>query len=183
LLTGVNDLVQLSFYPVGGFSNPQYNKTVKCATHGVDANCTGDIYESCILKQFCGGVTCEPDAQLKLVEFLNCFEHENGSNMSFADSCAQQVGLDVPKIHMCFDDDSASSAAFDMVLAAASDELSGMECFPWVKLDGTVISTDPNGGCLGENAGTFPLLETFCNRTGLRHIETLACNSSIALQA
>jgi len=182
LVDGVNDIVQLSFYPVGGFSNPETGKTVKCASHGVDANCTGDIYESCILSQFCGGVSCESAEQLQLVKFLNCFEHENGSNMNFADSCAQQVGFDVPKIHACFDDETASMAAFDMVVAGANDTISSMQCFPWVKLDGTVISTDPHGGCLGEDAGTFPLLETFCNSTDLDSIKALTCKGNVTLQ-
>lgn len=175
----MNSAVQLSFYPVGGFSNPDINKTVHCVPGGVDANCTGDIYESCILEQFCGGVACPSALQLELVEFLVCFESDNGANMSFADDCAKDAGLNVSTIHECFDDAVASQAAFDMVLSAAASVLPKLQCFPWVELDGTVISTDYDHGCLGANAGTYPLLQTLCNATGPANIEApAACNAT-----
>jgi len=158
----MNDAVELSFYPLGGFSNPTYNKTVSCASSGVDANCTGDIYESCLLKQFCGSVACPAGPQLKLSKFLDCFEGVHASNMSYADSCAQQSGFDLDAQHACFHDESKANAAWQMVLDAASAVTPTIQCFPWVSLDGTVISVDPTGGCLGEDAGTYPLLQTLC---------------------
>lgn len=163
---GMNDAVELSFYPVGGFSNKEYNKTVSCASTGVDANCTGDIYEACILQQFCKGVACPSAEQLEVVDFLHCFETINRANMSFADGCAKSAGLEVSKIHECFDDSAAAKAAFDMVLDAATDTLPTTKCFPWVKLEGVLLSTDPDEGCLGKDAGTYPLLDTLCNATG-----------------
>lgn len=181
---GMNDAVELSFYPVGGFSNADINKTVSCKDHGVDANCTGDIYESCILTQFCGGVSCPAAYQLELVAFLHCFETLHDANLTFADSCAEGAGLDVSKIHECFDDPVASQAAFQVVLDGAAAVIPTMHCFPWVELEGTVISTSYDVGCLGENAGTYPLVQTLCNATASANVRApAACQSATTLLA
>lgn len=181
---GMNDAVNLSFYPVGGFVNADYNKSVHCASEGVDANCTGDIYESCILSQFCGGVSCPAAYQLGLVAFLHCFETLHDANLTFADGCAEGAGLDVSKIHECFDDPVSSQAAIHIVLDGAAEVIPTMQCFPWVELEGTVISTDPEGGCLGEDAGTYPLVQTLCNATASANLQApAACQNTTTLFA
>lgn len=181
----MNDVVQLSFYPVGGFSNPDIQKSVNCPNHGNDVNCTGDMYESCMLQEFCGGVACPSEQQLMLVKFLDCFENLHDSNMSMADTCAQQAGFDVTKVRSCFDNHAAADSAWQTIVNESKAIMPTMHCFPWVLLNGEVISTDPNGGCLGQDAGTYPLLQELCGAAIVANLDTPAVcgNSSVALRA
>jgi len=96
------------------------------------------------------------------VEFLNCFEAEHESNIDLADGCAEDAGFEVEKLRACFDDQSAADSAIQMVLDRASDVLPGVTCFPWVSVQGKLISNDPEGDCLGQSAGAYPLVDTLC---------------------
>lgn len=161
---GVNDVVQLTFWPTGGgFYSTKVQKIVGCPSKGNDKDCIGDQYESCLLSEFCGGPRCPAKEQLQLAEFLECFEHQHDANMSFADSCATTAGFDTAKLHECFDDDTSRLAAWNNITNGAKATGQVIGCFPWVVLNDKVISTDPEEGCLGENAGTYDLLQAFCN--------------------
>lgn len=138
-------------------------KYVGCPSSGNDKDCVGDEYESCLLSEFCGGPTCPAKEQLQLAEFLECFEHQHEANMSFADSCATAAGFDTAKLHECFDDNTSRLAAYENITDGANATDQDIGCFPWVVLNDKVISTDPEGGCLGEDAGTYDLLAAFCN--------------------
>jgi len=160
-MDGVNEEVELGFYPVGGFSNPKINKTVTCPPVGADKDCQGDKYESCLLHTFCGGVSCKPKEQLQLAHFLDCFEGEHQSAIDKADGCATAAGFDTSKVSGCLGDETAKEAAFAAVQTAAGD-MSRFICFPWIEVDGQVESKDPQGGCFGPDAGTYPLLPIIC---------------------
>lgn len=161
---GVNDVVELTFWPTGGgFFSVKAQKYVGCPSKGNDQDCIGDAYESCLLKQFCDGPTCPSKEQLQLATFLECFEYQHDSNMSFADSCAKDAGFDVPTLHECFDNETSRLAAYEMITDGANKTGQDIKCFPWVVLNSEVISTDPEGGCLGADAGTYDLLAAFCN--------------------
>lgn len=138
-------------------------KYVGCPSRGEDKDCIGDQYESCLLSEFCGGPTCPAKEQLQLAEFLECFEHQHDANMSFADSCATAAGFDTAKLHECFDDNTSRLAAYENITNGANATGQDIVCFPWVVLDDKVISTDPDEGCLGQDAGTYDLLAAFCN--------------------
>lgn len=158
----MNAATSLHFFPAGGFSNPGYNKTVECPGSGIDADCAGDKYEACILQEYCSGVACEPPAQLKLASFLDCFEGRSGSKMSAADGCAKGAGLSVERVRKCYDSAEAKAAAWQVVQKAASVELSGITCFPWIEVAGSVVSDPAKKGCFGEDAATTPLLPLLC---------------------
>merc|ERR1712107_979840 len=96
--------------------------------------------------------------QLQIAQFLHCFEFENDSNMSFADACAELAGFDTTALHTFFDNTTSRLAAWEAVTTGANSTFptSDIQCFPWVTLDGTVISKDPDAGCLGASAATYP---------------------------
>jgi len=160
-LSGVNAATRLSFYPAGGFSNPGYNKTVECPPGGTDADCDGDKYEACVLSEYCNGVSCAPDVQLKLANFLQCFESEHASVMSAADGCLAAAGFSVSIVRKCFDG-AGKAAAWKMVQSAAAPHLPSIKCFPWIEVAGTVESKDYQHGCFGVNAAKTPLLPLIC---------------------
>jgi len=176
----VNAATQLSFFPAGGFSNPGYNKTVECPSSGADADCKGDKYEACLLSEYCGGVTCDADVQLKLAKFLACFEGEHDSAMSAADSCLTASGLSTSKVHKCLDSATSKGKAWSMVQAAASTDLPNIKCFPWIEVAGVVESKDFTHGCFGVDAGTTPLLPLLCKAAKAGGITPpAACSTSL----
>lgn len=158
----MNAATRLSFYPAGGFSNPDYNKTVQCPDFGADADCAGDKYEACILSSFCKGVSCAPVEQLKLAAFLQCFEGEHESAMDSADGCLKAAGLSVAPVRACFADDAKKAAAWKTVQSAASAALPSIKCFPWIEVEGAVESKDYTHGCFGVDAAKTPLLLLLC---------------------
>ena len=122
----MNDVTELSFFPVGGFSKS--GKTVTCPTSGHDADCSGDKYEACLLKIVCGGVVCEAADQLRLAQFLQCFEGEFDSAPAQAATCATKAGFDANLIKSCTSDPDASAAAFDAVQTAAHAGMQSAVC-------------------------------------------------------
>lgn len=152
----------LSFFPVGGFSNPGINKTVECPPSGTDADCQGDKYEACILDTACGGVSCPAKEQFQLATFLDCFEGQHSSQMVMADSCAADAGLNITLIRDCFDDAGAKEAAWLALQITAAAALPSVKCFPWIEVEGKVESLDYTHGCFGKDAGTTPLLPLIC---------------------
>ena len=120
---------------------------------GDDKDCQGDKYEACILQTFCGGGNCSASDQLKLANFLACYE---GTALT-ADKCAAAAGFDVEAIKAC-----DQRTAFGMVQAAAAAGMANAQCFPWIVINGNVESKDPSGGCFGEDAGTADLLGLLC---------------------
>lgn len=161
----------LSFYPVGHFP------TRNCPTGGSDADCVGDKYEACLLETACGGVSCEAAEQQRLASFLNCFEYEHGSDMSFSASCAAAAGFDIKAISECVSSPVRSGRAFDAVAAAAKAGMANASCFPWIVIDGEVASTDPEGGCFGEDPLNAPLLQMLCKAMGKSGILPPGCNT------
>lgn len=170
---GVNDAVHLSFFPMGGFLNPNDKKTIMCLPFGEDRQCRSDKYEACVLRVNCGGVSCDAATQLKLVNFTSCFE---GPKVPFAsaDACAAAAGFDIETIHACYDDTSQKEAAWTMVqdaVQAATNPPIGMSAaFPWIVVDGLVLD-------IGDNATTFPLLEKLCDAAALKEIEIELCKA------
>lgn len=167
----MNDAVRLAFYPMGGFLNPDDNKTVMCLPFGEDRQCRSDKYEACVLQVHCGGVACDGAMQLQLLNFTSCFE---GPKVPFdrADACAAGAGFDAAQIRACYDDDTARETAFDMVQAAVqtaeSPPMGLSASFPWIVIDGTVQD-------VGDNASAFPLLQRICDVAEAQAIELKAC--------
>ena len=146
--------MDLHFFPVGYFP-----KERRCPGFGEDAGCQGDKYEACVLQTFCGGPNCSSSDQIKLANFLACYEG-GSSPASFpgtADKCAALAGFDVDAIKAC-----DGSAAFEMVQEAAAAGMANAKCFPWIVIDGVVQSKDPSEGCFGKDAGTADLLGLLC---------------------
>lgn len=156
-------MVQFTFYPVGGFTNPGINKTVNCPKTGrndlPDANCEGDKYEACVMNVAgCVDNTCPPKQQLGLSKFLDCFEGQDGSQMSKADSCAKAAGFDVKEVHACYDNAARKAAVWKSLQDRTSDKRGTLSCFPWVEIDGKVLTNN----CFGPIARTWPLLKAIC---------------------
>lgn len=171
-LPGVNEIVELSFYPLGG----------NCPESGRDAECEGDKYQACVLDTQCSGVSCDASQQLGLAQFLYCFEVEHNLAMDAADDCSSAAGFDVSAVRGCFDDDSATAAALTEVNKGAREALETMQCYPWVMLDGEVLSTQPDAACLGQDASTYPLLDDICRAADEREVTApAACSGHAAI--
>jgi len=172
-LPGVNDIVDLSFFPL---------VVSDCPDSGRDADCEGDKYQACVLDTQCNGVSCSTSQQLQLAQFLHCFEAENDVDMDAADGCASAAGFDAAAVRGCFNDEGALEEAYGAVLRAAGRELDAMQCFPWVTLDGEVLSTQVAAACLGEDASVYPLLDDICRAAGDKGLPMpAACNSDAAM--
>ena len=164
----MNEATELRFYPVGGFPK---SGTVDCPSSGNDADCSGDKYEACLLHVACGGLVCDAAKQLKLAQFLACFEGDYDSAPAQAATCATKVGFDAAAIKSCAADPLASAAAFDAVQAAGHAGMQAAKCFPWIVIDGVVMSKDPEQGCFGVDAGTAPLLAMVCDAVKAAGVE------------
>lgn len=165
----MNEEVELSFFPVGHFlTNSTHGaNAAACPNFGEDKHCQGDKFEACILQEVCGGVHCEADDQVKLADFLACFEGGNRSKMASAHPCAAKAGIrKLDTVMACASNSSRSDSAFAAVREAAKPGMANAKCFPWVVIDGTVASTDPREGCFGKDAGTAPLLPMLCDAIG-----------------
>lgn len=167
---GVNEVVQLTFWPTGGGSYDQKTGNfTNCPTGNVnesivDEDCIGDQYESCLLMEFCGGSTCKAAEQLQLVKFLACFEHEHKADMNFAVSCATKAGFDATKSQKCLDDKDDNKtrlAAYETITKGANATGQNVTCFPWVLLNNQTLSSG-TGACLGDNASSYELIPAFC---------------------
>jgi len=159
----VNDVVRFTFYPVGGFTNKGLNKTVNCPTTDggdlPDIDCEGDKYEACLMNvSSCVDDTCPAAKQLGLSKFLDCFEGQDGSQMSKADSCAQAAGFNTNQVHACYDNAASKAAVWRSLQARTSAKRSTLTCFPWVEVDGKVLTDN----CFGPVAKTWPLLKALC---------------------
>lgn len=190
----MNDVVEFTFYPVGGFTNPGINKSVDCPKNGrprgwpthaarsadapvakpfdlPDPGCSGDKYEACLMNvSSCAGNTCSPARQLGLSSFLDCFEGRHGSSLADADGCAKSAGFDVTKVRSCYDDPSAKETVWSILQAATRAKRGTLTCFPWVEVDGQVLT----GNCFGPDAATWPLLDDLCRRAVTRGIRAPA---------
>ena len=51
---GVNEMVSLSFFPVGAFVDATTNKTADCRSSGSDADCIGDV-RGVLQQSLCAG--------------------------------------------------------------------------------------------------------------------------------
>lgn len=179
----MNDIVQFTFYPVGGFTNPGINKSVNCPTTDSndlpDVDCQGDKYEACLMNvSSCSDNTCPPAKQLGLSQFLDCFEGLNGSKMSTADGCATAAGFNVEHIHSCYNTAVEKTAVWNALQARTSAKRPTLDCFPWVEVDGKVLTKD----CFGPIAKTWPLLEALCNHSKTAGIKPPpACSSQIVV--
>lgn len=179
----MNDVVSFSFFPVGGFTNPGIGKNVSCPTDQgnfdlPDKDCEGDKYEACVMNvSSCADYTCPPDKQLGMSQFLDCFEGQDGSSMSDADSCAHSAGFDVTQIHRCYDDAELRSAVWTTLQDQTRQKRPTLTCFPWVEVDGAVLTDD----CFGPDARTWPLLEALCNRSKKAGVQPPAACSHEAL--
>lgn len=175
----MNDIVQFTFYPVGGFTNKGINKTASCPTTGSndlpDVDCEGDKYESCLMNvSGCVDNTCTPTKQKSLSQFLDCFEEKHGSALATADACATAAGFDVKQMHSCYDDAAVKAAVWKSLQARTSAKRPTLTCFPWVEVDGKVLTDN----CFGPIAKTWPLLKALCDQcksTGIPPPE--ACKS------
>lgn len=163
----MNEAVQFTFYPVGGFTNPGINKSVGCPKKSnsdfdlPDADCEGDKYEACLQNvSSCDDDTCTASKQFDLSQFLYCFEGEHGSAMSAADSCASAAGFDVGQIRGCYDDPAYKAAVWKSLQDRTSAVRPTLTCFPWVEVDGQVLTKN----CFGSTPGTWPLLQALCDR-------------------
>jgi len=176
----MNDVVRFTFYPVGGFTNPGINKTVNCPTSISndlpDPHCEGDKYEACVMNvSSCVDNTCPPATQLGLSKFLDCFEGEDGSQMSKADSCAQAAGFNTDHIHACYDNAASKAAVWKALQDRTLAKRGTLKCFPWVEVDGQVLTDN----CFGPNARTWDLLGALCHRCKSAGIEQpAACANS-----
>ena len=152
---------------------------MECPTSGEDADCDGDKIEACILKEYCDGVACKPEEQLKLATFLDCFENQHGSAMSAANSCLKSSGFSVSRVRACFDG-SAKEVAWAMVQDAAAPKLQSIKCFPWIEVAGVVESKDFTHGCFGTDAATTPLLPLLCKAAKQGGVKpAAACDSEM----
>merc|ERR1712113_452535 len=106
--------------------------------------------------------------------FLDCFEGTDGSSMADADGRARSAGFDVTKIHGCYDNDRFKGEVWDALQERTSKKRPTLTCFPWVEVDGAVLTND----CFGPIARTWPLLEALCNRTKAAGIPAPAACSS-----
>lgn len=176
---GVNDIISFTFYPVGGFTNPGINKSVSCPSSDnvnfdlPDKNCEGDKFEACLMNVTgCTDYTCSGAQQLGLSTFLDCFEGLDGSSMSDADNCAQAAGFSAEKIHGCYDDSKYKNSVWDALQSHTKTERPTLTCFPWVEVDGAVLTDN----CFGPHARTYPLLDAICNHAKAAGIpEPVAC--------
>jgi hypothetical protein len=162
----VNEIVQFSFYPVGGFTNTGINKSVQCPTTSgndlPDVDCEGDKYEACLMNvSSCVDSTCPQETQLGLSQFLDCFEGEHGSQMSSADTCAKAAGFDVGSIHTCYNNAAVKAAVWKSLQARTSAKRPTLTCFPWVEVNGQVLTDN----CFGPIAKTWPLLKALCEHS------------------
>lgn len=170
---------------MGGFTNPGINKSVNCPSSGradfdlPDTNCQGDKYEACLMNvSACADYTCPPPQQLGLSKFLDCFEGVDGSSMSDADTCAQTAGFNTDKIHECYSNAEYKSSVWDMLQDRTKSKRPTLTCFPWVEVDGVVLTDD----CFGPNARTYPLLDALCKKSKAAGIpEPAACSSRSAV--
>ena len=163
---GVNDQVQLRFYPVGHFLSPDNSKATACPPSGNDKDCVGDKFESCLLQAACGGLVCQPTEQLRLAKFLHCFEGESASSPASAQPCTIKAGFDEATLATaasCASNATRADQAFASVQLAARSGMKDAKCFPWIVIDGVIKSKDPAGGCFGQDAGTTPLLPPLCD--------------------
>lgn len=176
----MNDIVQFTFYPVGGFTNPGINKSVTCPTTSgndlPDVDCEGDKYEACLMNvSSCVDETCPPKTQLGLSQFLDCFEGQDGSKPSAADACAQQAGFSVPQIHSCYDNAATKAAVWKSLQSRTSAKRPTLTCFPWVEVDGKVLTDN----CFGPIAKTWPLLKALCDQSKAAGIQPPAACASL----
>mmetsp|Transcript_60068 Transcript_60068/g.113339 ORF Transcript_60068/g.113339 Transcript_60068/m.113339 type:complete len:134 (+) Transcript_60068:275-676(+) len=123
----------------------------------------------------CTDNTCPPAQQLALSQFLDCFEGTDGSSMADSDTCAKAAGFDVDKIHSCYDNAKFKSEVWDALQESTSKKRPTLTCFPWVEVDGEVLTDD----CFGPIARTWPLLKALCQRAKVAGIAPLpaACSS------
>jgi len=161
---GMNDVVQFTFYPVGGFTNPGINKSVNCPTSVSqdlpDPHCEGDKYETCLMKvSGCVDNTCPPAKQLGLSKFLDCFEADDGSQISKAGSCAKAAGFSVDAVDSCYNNVANKEAAWKSLQERTQAKRSTLTCFPWVEVDGKVLTDN----CFGPIARTWDLLKALCD--------------------
>jgi len=156
---GLNALVDFRFYPVGKFS-----ATSTCPGAGNDKGCEMDMLEACVVQHTCpyGSGPCEVGAQLSLINWLACFEGgSHAAGVAAARSCAATAGLaSMSAALACYADGAQKQAAFAAVEAAAvATGEQPYTCFPWVAVNGTVVSDPKVDSCLAKG---FDLEKAIC---------------------
>lgn len=121
-----------------------------------------DRLEACLVAYNCLGGNCTSTVQNSVVQFLKCFEGENGRGKSetTARTCAGTVGIDFDPVHKCFGSKVASDAAMASVLKI-SQASKGMKCLPWVLINGKVFSDPASEDCVPANYSK-ELLKSIC---------------------
>lgn len=109
----------------------------------------------------CADDTCPPAKQLGLSKFLDCFEGEDGSSITKADSCAKSAGFDVKKIESCVNDASLKAEVWKALQARTSAKRPTLTCFPWVEVNGKVLTDN----CFGPIAKSWDLLKALCDES------------------
>lgn len=154
---GLNELIDFRFYPVGTFSDVS-----ACPPVGSDKGCEMDMLESCIVQHSCPtGTPCKVDTQLALINFLACFEGgKKAAGLAVARSCAATAGLDIAGGVACYGDAAQKAAAFAAITAAAkATGETPYKCFPWVAVNGTLVSDPKVDSCLAHD---FDLTQSIC---------------------
>lgn len=159
----MNEAVEFNYFPSGGFTNTAMNKSVSCAKFGApnDLHCQGDKFEACVMSS-CGAVHSCPANQLGFARFLECFEHQHGADMRFADSCVASSGLSVSAVRSCYDNPVTKEGAWISLQSSVASVLPTLECMPWITVGGEILSKGGVPGCFGPDPLTKPLLPYIC---------------------
>ena len=104
-----------------------------------------DKLESCMIRELCLD-NCTAAVQLSIVNFLYCFEGENGRSKTedSAKRCAGTAGIDFAPVSKCYESTTAQTAAYNDVVSAAINKglKSDAKCLPWVFVDGVHMLCD-----------------------------------------
>jgi len=122
-----------------------------CPDEGSDKGCAMDKFENCLMNT---GVN-----QSSLVGFLDCFEGGNHASPSAAKGCAESFGIDYAASESCAQG-TEGVELWKKLQSSASTAMSAAKCFPWVVLDGKLLSDPSSEDCV---AATYDLLQVLCN--------------------
>ena len=118
-----------------------------------------------MVTNFCFEGNCTAATQHNLVQFLNCFEGENGRDKSVttAEKCAGSSGLDWSTIDGCYSSPAKQAAAYGHIVKAAiqKGDFQAGKCLPWVVIDGKVFSDPTNEACVPAS-DSKELLKAIC---------------------
>ena len=150
-------MLDFRFYPVGTFST-----VTDCPAEGHDKGCEMDMLESCIVQHSCPtGAPCDVRTQLQLINFLACFEGgKQAAGLAAAQSCAATAELAIADGIACYDNAAQKTAAFATITKAAkATGETPYKCFPWVAVNGTLVSDPKVDSCLAQD---FDLTKAIC---------------------